>query len=275
MGFIKAIIFFIFSTVFIKIFGSIFNAISRKSNSNSESSPDGKSGWKEKWDNSINNWKQNWRSQKQEWKQKWGGGWDNSAPENNSPVYREAVIVTPAERPEPAASAPPPPPPPVETVKAEHIEPRHPSGYLRSKNLPDGQLKTVILRCEERLAEIHELRKKIVKPDIKTKVSEITETIENIMDVFIERPASLKTAKRFTDYYLDATIKILKKYNELAGYAVKSPTINTGISKAETAMDTIRDAFSNLFFRLKEDDLMDLNTEIKVLENEIKMDGYK
>ncbi|NPV02318.1 MAG: hypothetical protein HPY53_13160 [Brevinematales bacterium] len=262
MGFIRAIIFFVFSTIFIKIFGSIFNAISRKSKSNTENSPDWKSGWKEKW-----------RNQKQEWKQKWGGAWNNSAAESNTPVYRDAVIVTPAEPPEPVGSAPPPPP--VEPVKADHSEPRYPSGYLRSKNLPDGQLKTVILRCEERLSEIHELRKKIVKPDIKTKVSEITETIENIMDVFIERPASLKTAKRFTDYYLDATIKILKKYNELAGYAVKSPTINTGIGKAEATMDTIRDAFSNLFFRLKEDDLMDLNTEIKVLENEIKMDGYK
>jgi 5-bromo-4-chloroindolyl phosphate hydrolysis protein len=268
MGFIGAILFFVFSTIFIKIFGSIFNFVSGKNKAKSAGNKDWKTEWKERWTN-------HWKNQKDKWNRDWGSGWNNSQSDENTPVYRDAEIITPAAEPEPKVSPPPPPPHPAEPIKPEPDEIKSSRGYLRSKNLSDGQLKTVILRCEERLSEIYEHRKKIVKPDIKTKVSEITETIENIMDVFIERPATLRTAKRFTDYYLDATVKILKKYNELAGYAVKSPTINKGIEKAETTMDTIKEAFANLFFRLKEDDLMDLNTEIQVLENEIKMDGYK
>ncbi|OHD54193.1 MAG: hypothetical protein A2Y33_12875 [Spirochaetes bacterium GWF1_51_8] len=282
MHFIGAIFSFIIFGIIFRIVGGIFGLFFKGKPKHSQQFEDFKWKWQNK---DSSGWKNDFQ-------RKWNNLWNNSPaspekPKQQEPEVRpvvaevireeDPVFVDTSYHPHSYDLSQQAKKPVDDSIplKEMTIEKDTEDPHRRSKSLPDGDLKHVIARCEDKLTEIRNMRRSLKKQDIIEKVSSITDNIGNIMDTFIARPSSLKTAKRFTDYYLDATIKILKKYIELSSFNIQSPAIDKGIVQAEKAMDTINSAFVNILIRLREDDVMDLNTEIQVLENEMKMDGFK
>jgi 5-bromo-4-chloroindolyl phosphate hydrolysis protein len=72
---------------------------------------------------------------------------------------------------------------------------------------------------------------------------------------------------------LDSTINILNKYVELSAQDIEDEDIKKSLAKAETMLQTIRDAFEKQLGRLLSNDAMDLDAELATLEQTIKMEG--
>lgn len=97
----------------------------------------------------------------------------------------------------------------------------------------------------------------------------------DIIDYIRENPAKIMSAKKFLSYYLDTAAKICRKYMEF------NKTISTSDEAAEMYEHTDKglallvEGFEKQFAKLMEDDLLDIETDIAVLENTIKWDGLK
>lgn len=134
---------------------------------------------------------------------------------------------------------------------------------------------------EKALAEGHAKLKdlkastdKIRDPGIKEKATGICRLTEKILESIRKDPKDLKPARSFLGYYLDTAMKILKQYNELEGQSVKSTEMTEVIGRLEGTLGTLETAFEKQLEKLMENDVMDLDTELTVLERTIEMEGF-
>jgi 5-bromo-4-chloroindolyl phosphate hydrolysis protein len=124
-----------------------------------------------------------------------------------------------------------------------------------------------------KLAEMRSIASRIQNPLVQFKVKQISDITEKILLDIQKDPNDLKPARQFLSYYLEATCKILRGYVDLSDKKVADPDVQTSLRRVEGLLDTIRKAFLQQHAQLLQNDVMDLDTEIQVLENTIKMEG--
>lgn len=132
-----------------------------------------------------------------------------------------------------------------------------------------------ISEAARKVDEIQALGRTIQDKVIGAKVASIIDLSERIFEDLKRDPRDVKPAKRFLTYYLDATVNILNKYQELAGTGLNTADVRTRMAKVGEILDTLQQAFEQQLNRLLDNDMIDLDSEISVLENTIKMEGLK
>ena len=126
----------------------------------------------------------------------------------------------------------------------------------------------------QKLDEIRRLRDAIRDPGVQAKVDRISASAGRIFSYLEKNPDRVKSAKRFFSYYLDTTCTILSKYAEISAQGAASDDIARTLAKAEGILGTIGEAFDKQLSSLMENDVMDLDAEISLLENTIRMEGF-
>lgn len=135
------------------------------------------------------------------------------------------------------------------------------------------QVEKAVKEGGERLRGIRAQTRLIADNAIASKIQDICKTGLDIYDYIQKNPDDLTKAKQFINYYLDATEKIVKQYVELVSKKDKSSEIEAAIKNVENVLDSIKETYTKQLHNLLEDDLLDLNTEIKVLEKTMKLEG--
>jgi 5-bromo-4-chloroindolyl phosphate hydrolysis protein len=105
---------------------------------------------------------------------------------------------------------------------------------------------------------------------IKKKIKEISDVVEKIFLDIEKDPKDIKPAREFLSYYLDTTINILNRYTEISSQNIRSKKIDETLKKVEDLLDAIKVAFEKQLEKLLNDDILDLDSDIKVLEQTIK-----
>lgn len=105
------------------------------------------------------------------------------------------------------------------------------------------------------------------------KVQDICKIGMEIFDDLKKHPEDIKKAKQFINYYLDTTEKIVNQYVELSNKRTITAEIEESLKKVEEILDSVKDTFNKQLQSLLDDDLLNLDTEIKVLKNTMKMEG--
>ena len=88
-----------------------------------------------------------------------------------------------------------------------------------------------------------------------------------------EHPEKLPDIRRLMNYYLPTTLKLLKAYEEFENQPIQGDNIKTGKQQIEDTLDTINLAFENLLDQLFADDVLDVSSDISVLETMLKQEG--
>lgn len=125
----------------------------------------------------------------------------------------------------------------------------------------------------EKLRNIRNLTLKIVSNDVAKEIQDICKTGADIFDYIRKNPDDFKKAKQFINYYLDTTEKIVNRYVQLSAAKDKSSEIEASLKKVEETLASIDQTYKKQLHNLMENDVLDLNTEIKVLETTMKMGG--
>lgn len=135
------------------------------------------------------------------------------------------------------------------------------------------QVEKAVKEGSERLRNIRAQTRLITNNDVAEKIQDICKTGLDIFDYIQKNPGDLTKAKQFINYYLDTTEKIVTKYVELISKKEGNSEIDAAVSNVESVLDSIKETYTKQLHNLLEDDLLDLNTEIKVLEKTIKLEG--
>ncbi|MCU0847724.1 MAG: 5-bromo-4-chloroindolyl phosphate hydrolysis family protein [Spirochaetes bacterium] len=125
----------------------------------------------------------------------------------------------------------------------------------------------------EKIRMINNLTVKISDNDTAAKIKEFCRIGVEIFDDIKKNPDHIRKAKQFTNYYLDATKKIIDQYAEMVNVKNRTPEMDATVKKIEGMLDSIKDTFAKQLASLMEDDLLDINAEISVLKNTMKLEG--
>ncbi|PKL41205.1 MAG: hypothetical protein CVV44_00780 [Spirochaetae bacterium HGW-Spirochaetae-1] len=144
-----------------------------------------------------------------------------------------------------------------------------------AKNTVDAYPRDITKVVEEGVAKLKNIRNNTRKIDNNTVAEKIIEICRVGLDIFENikiHPEDLQRAKPFINYYLDATDKIVSRYVELSRNS-NNPEIRDSLDRVEAMLDQIQETYKKQLRYLLEDDVLDLNTEITVLERTMKLEG--
>jgi len=107
---------------------------------------------------------------------------------------------------------------------------------------------------------------RLMQVEVKKEIEDLCKIAESIFDMLRKDPNDLRVVKQFITYYLEPTHKIVMKYVELATTR-PMPADAVGIlDKTEKSFKSIRASFLQQKEKMLANDVMDLDTEIKVFE---------
>ena len=109
--------------------------------------------------------------------------------------------------------------------------------------------------------------------EISEKISHMQTIVERIFERLKENPDCADDLRRFMDYYLPTTVKLLDAYEELDRQPVQGENIRTGKQEIEKTLDTLNLAFEKLLDSLFEDTAWDVATDIAVLQTMLAQEG--
>lgn len=123
------------------------------------------------------------------------------------------------------------------------------------------------------LKEMKQQLAEIDNAEIRAKAQDIYDQADSIFAWVNKHPDCADDVRRFCDYYLPTTIKLLKTYNEVEPHT-ESSEVAAGIQKEVSGvLDPVTAAFHNLLDNLLKDTAMNVSVEVSALESVFNQDG--
>ncbi len=139
---------------------------------------------------------------------------------------------------------------------------------------PDSaEIDALIQERERAVSEMRRLNQSIQDPKISDQISHLEITTNQIISAVVEKPAKLPQLRKFMNYYLPTTLKLLNAYDRLDSTGVSGTNIDGSKGKIEEMMDKICVAFDRQLDSLYGEEAMDISTDITVLENMLAQEG--
>ncbi|MCC8075802.1 MAG: 5-bromo-4-chloroindolyl phosphate hydrolysis family protein [Clostridiales bacterium] len=126
---------------------------------------------------------------------------------------------------------------------------------------------------ESVLEQIRKINEAIPDPVLSRKIDRIEEITGHILDYQKRHPEKANELHRFLNYYLPTTLKILNAYAELDSQGVEGANINATKERIENMMDLVVEGFEKQLDKLFEGDMMDISSDISVMEKMLSRDG--
>lgn len=137
----------------------------------------------------------------------------------------------------------------------------------------DETVDRMIQRGQELLQAIRQENDRIPDPVLSAKVNQLEAVSGQIFRTVIEQPQKAPQIRRFMDYYLPTTLKMLTGYRQMDERGVKGENADVTRRKIEDAMDVVLSAFKKQLDTLYHDNMLDISTDIDVLETMLKQDS--
>ena len=126
---------------------------------------------------------------------------------------------------------------------------------------------------ETAVAGMKHLRSTLPNKALHPKTDELVEVTDKIFKDVIEDPDDFPQVKRFANYYLPTTIKLLNAYGRMYSQEIKGENISGTIGRTEAILDTTIAAYKKQLDSLFANQALDIETDIAVLEGMLKKEG--
>lgn len=147
---------------------------------------------------------------------------------------------------------------------------------VQSENKQDGlcsQADSALHEGKVYLEEIQKVQKRIYEPEFSGKLQRLQTVIEQIFQHVRKYPQQIDEIRKFMDYYLPTTLKLVKAYENFSSQPIQGENITQAKKEIEETVGTINEAFERLLDSLYEDVTMDVSTDISVLHTMLAQEG--
>lgn len=121
--------------------------------------------------------------------------------------------------------------------------------------------------------EMKRLDENIEDEKISQAIRKLEQTSQAIFQQVREAPEKLPQIRRFMDYYLPTTLKLLNAYDRMSSVGVGGENIDSTKERVEAIMDTIVAAFDKQLDGLFGAEALDVSADITVLETMLAREG--
>ena len=137
---------------------------------------------------------------------------------------------------------------------------------------PEADAVPLNLEAARRFVQVLEKEQQLMQdPQAREELEQMQKTAAAICDWLEAHPESLPKARRFAEYYIPTTLKLLYTYNDVQGQqGANAENIRRDIAGI---LHTLNQAFDNLYDNLLSDVAMDVSSEIAALQGMLANDG--
>ena len=154
------------------------------------------------------------------------------------------------------------------------------NAFEQSEEMPEGEaaapkdVKTGYVNELDRiLDELNAINDQIRDPGVKCRINRIGQLTAGIFQAVIDKPERESDVRKFMNYYLPTTRKLLKSYELLEDQSFQGENIAASREKIENVLNMLIGAYEKQLDRLFSDDALDIATDIDVLETMLSGDG--
>ena len=137
----------------------------------------------------------------------------------------------------------------------------------------DPELAAALKEGNEYLRKIQEANAAIPGPEITRKLDRLEQVITRIFDVLKAKPDQLPKLRKFMNYYMPTTIKLVQAYRQLDAQGLDVENVRKSKAEIERTLDTINLAYEKLLDSFFEADAIDIKSDISVLETMMAQEG--
>ena len=138
----------------------------------------------------------------------------------------------------------------------------------------DDAADAVITKGQEMVETNPEENAAIPDPVLSSQMTQVCEKCEQIFRSVSEAPSKAPQVRKFMNYYLPTTLKMLSNYRTMQDRGVSFQEMTSARDTTVRGLNMILTACQKQIDSLHKENMMDISTDIDVLEQMLKRDGY-
>lgn len=123
------------------------------------------------------------------------------------------------------------------------------------------------------LGEMARLYTSIKDPEVRVKINELMRITDKITQDAIADPSDIPQIKKFMNYYLPTTIKLLNAYDRMSAQGIEGENLNKSMKNINEMLDASIVAFKKRLDSLFENQALDIETDIEVMNQMLAREG--
>ncbi len=135
------------------------------------------------------------------------------------------------------------------------------------------EVRKIIEEGNSYIQKIKDCNDQISDAEFSAKLSRLEMIVGRIFSRVREKPDLAPDLKKFMEYYLPTTWKLIDAYRVLDGQSIQGENISSSKKEIRDTLDTINEAFENLLDRFFQDTAWDISTDISVLQTMLAQEG--
>ena len=123
------------------------------------------------------------------------------------------------------------------------------------------------------LAEMGRLYASIKDVQVRQKINELMRITDKITQDAIADPSDIPQIKKFMNYYLPTTIKLLNSYDRMSAQGIDGENLNKSMASINEMLDEAIVAYKKRLDSLFENQALDIETDIEVMNTMLAREG--
>ena len=156
-----------------------------------------------------------------------------------------------------------------EVAKREDVAPAKPE----DKSTGNTELDEVIKNGRYSLHKMRQINLRIRDEKISADINRVEGATQKIFDHIRVHPEKLPQIRRFLNYYLPMTLKLLITYDNLNATGISGKNIENIMVQISNMMGRIASAFGTQLDKLFGNEVLDIASDIVVMENILRQEG--
>ena len=121
--------------------------------------------------------------------------------------------------------------------------------------------------------QVRKLNDEILGEDISNQLDKIEEILASIFEIVKRKPEKRSELRKLMQYYLPMTIKVVTTYRDFENERVASEQLEESKREIRETLDRVIDAFTALREKLFQEDVIDVSSDLDVLETMMSQEG--
>ena len=135
------------------------------------------------------------------------------------------------------------------------------------------EVSAILAEGNRALSEMGRLYMSIKDPEVRGKINEIMRITDKIAQDAISDPSDIPQIKKFMNYYLPTTIKLLNAYDRMSAQGIEGENLDKSMKSINDMLDTAIKAYKKRLDSLFANQALDIETDIQVMNTMLAREG--
>ena len=149
-------------------------------------------------------------------------------------------------------------------------------GKIEVDSLNNGEFLSE--RLSEAASDYERMKKaaaQIREQPLRAECSDLVNLAGNILKYLTDNPEKITAARRYIDYYQETAANVLGHYIELKKTGLSTSETEKILQRTQESVATLKAAFNMQFEKLMQNELLDMEADLKLLKQTLRSEGYR